>query len=104
MVVQNGQPTYPHDPAVVGDYDKSFYSGDGGRLDTSLVPIGGSGLDNVPLILNLSGRSWINLGGITKLVFRSLGDINGASDGQNNTFSLARSGGLMPKLEITFYA
>lgn len=104
VVLQNGQPTYPSDPPVVDDYNKAFYSGDGGRFNTSLVVLGGAGQVNIPLILNLSGRSWINYGGITKLVVRSQGDIQGASDGQNNTFTLRKSGAPHPRLEITFYA
>lgn len=38
VVVQNGQPTYPSKPIVVTDYDKDFYSGDGGSINTSDLP------------------------------------------------------------------
>jgi parallel beta-helix repeat protein len=35
LTVQNGQPTYPHNPIQTGDYGKSHYSGNGGSLNTA---------------------------------------------------------------------
>ena len=34
ITIQNGQPTYPHNPLQTGDYAKSHYSGNGGGLST----------------------------------------------------------------------
>lgn len=66
IVIQNGQPTYPHVPLEVGDYDQSKYAGDGGSINTT--EIGGSPFE---ITLNATGRSWLNLGGTTKLMLRS---------------------------------
>ena len=71
IIIQNGQPAYPHDPFELGDYDYEYYSGNGGELD-------GYGIvayewNNI--VLNETGISWINCGGTTKLVLRSLRDI-----------------------------
>ena len=75
ITVQNGQPIYPHDPLVVGDYDKSLYFGNGGNLDTS----GLSGVDYNAITFNATGRGWIQTGAgaETKLCLRSDRDIVG---------------------------
>jgi hypothetical protein len=75
ITIQNGQPTYPHDPAVAGDYYKANYAGDGGSLTTvgfTLV-----GYNTIPL--NADGISWINKGGQTKFFIRSSKDIAGTA-------------------------
>ena len=71
MVIQNGQPTYPHDPLVIGDYAHANYAGDGGSFNTA-------GLSTVAynvITLNAAGEGWINLTGTTKLMVRSSLDI-----------------------------
>ncbi|HVQ01734.1 MAG TPA: hypothetical protein VMT57_09515, partial [Candidatus Thermoplasmatota archaeon] len=74
ITIQNGQPTYPHDPPQTGDYSKTHYSGNGGTLNTSGF---GNGYNNISL--NNDGISWINRTGWTKLCLRSNRDINGTT-------------------------
>ncbi len=71
VVIQSGQPTYPHDPLVLGDYDKSNYSGDGGSLNTSSFTT--SGYNSISL--NETGIAWINKTGTTKFCLRGSQDI-----------------------------
>jgi len=79
ITIQNGQPTYPHDPLAAGDYSKANYSGDGGSLTTAGFKTGvGVGKNNV-LTLNADGRSWITKAGQTKLCLRSSRDIAGTT-------------------------
>jgi len=74
MVLQNGQPTYPHNPAVIGDYDKSNYSGDGGSIELQ----GKSYQTYYSFLLNATGEGWMQVNGITKLCLRSEHDIAGS--------------------------
>ncbi|MDH7506794.1 MAG: PKD domain-containing protein, partial [Candidatus Thermoplasmatota archaeon] len=70
IMVQNGQPDYPHDPLMERDYYKDYYSGNGGELNmVNFV----NGFNNI----TLTELSWINIGGVTKLCLRSSCDING---------------------------
>jgi hypothetical protein len=69
ITIQNGQPTYPHKPMQSNDYNKNYYSGNGGMLNTSRFT---SGYNAIPL----SNLNWINKTGITKLCLRSSRDIN----------------------------
>ena len=73
LIVQNGQPTYPHDPFVVADYDMDHYSGNGGEIAGSEI----TEYEWNNITLNDDGLSWINAGGTTKLVLRSQRDIDG---------------------------
>lgn len=75
ITVQNGQPTYPHDPVVDGDYDKSHYSGDGGNLTTVGLTVNAYNT----ITLNTEGISSITKGGTTKLFLRSSRDIAGTA-------------------------
>jgi hypothetical protein len=70
ITIQNGQPTYPHNPLQAGDYAKSHYSGNGGGLNTSRFV---NGRNNI----TLANLNWINKTGTTKLCLRSSRDING---------------------------
>jgi len=72
ITIQNGQPTYPHDPLVDGDYDKSYYSGNGGSLNTNNLV---AGYNNI----SMTEDSWINKTSWTKFCLRSDRDINGIS-------------------------
>jgi len=74
LVVQNGQPTYPHDPLEIGDYLHSHYSGDGGSI--SSTDINTSGLGYFTITLNSTGRGWINKTGLTKFALRLSTDIS----------------------------
>ena len=72
ITIQNGQPTYPHATFTIGDYNQSFYSGDGGSLNGSAFKT--TGYTNISL--NASGISWISQTGTTKLCLRSSRDIS----------------------------
>ena len=102
--VQDGTPTYPHDPMVVGDYDKTHYSGDGGSLNTASWSVGA--YNNIAL--NATGRGWIDMTGTTKLALRSSRDIN--ADDQVGPeyveFYATEQGGTAndPNLTLTYYA
>ena len=78
ITITNGQPTYPHDPFVTGDYAKANYADtSGGSLTTS-----GITLDAYKdIAVNATGLTWINLTGTTKLLLRSSRDISGTSPG-----------------------
>jgi len=99
VTIQNGQPTYPHNPLQAGDYAKGHYSGNGGSLNTANYV---NGRNNI----TLSNLSWINETGITKLCLRSSRDINGTTPTGNeyvNVYSTnAPNAGYVPKLIITY--
>jgi hypothetical protein len=75
IVVQNGQPTYPHSPPVCADYDLDNMSGDGGSLDGILA----SDYGWKEIALNEDGKSWLGVTEdlIGKLFFVSSRDIAG---------------------------
>jgi hypothetical protein len=68
IVVQNGQPTYPHNPTEAGDYLHSNYSGNGGEVSV------GTGWKTITFTED--AIDWINRGGETKLILRINRDIN----------------------------
>ncbi|MGB7531808.1 MAG: hypothetical protein WA977_02365 [Halobacteriota archaeon] len=73
LVIQNGQPDYPHSPLAVGDYSKTVMSGNGGEIAGSEI------VDDrwIHIDLNIDGLKWINKTGLTKLYVRSQKDIDG---------------------------
>lgn len=79
VVIQDGMPTYPHDPLVVGDYNQAHYSGDGGSLTT----FGWSLIAYNVITLNETGLSWIKKGdgAVTKFILRSSKDIDNTPPG-----------------------
>jgi hypothetical protein len=84
LVVQNGQPTYPHDPIVVGDYSKAHYADNGGQIASGTVtPYAWNSFD-----LNATGLTWIQTGAgnKTKLIFRTSHDIAGTGPTSDNQF------------------
>jgi PKD repeat protein len=98
ITIQNGQPTYPHDPMQTGDYNKNYYSGNGGSLNTSLFT---SGYNDI----KLNSLSWINRVGITKLCLRSSRDLNARAPTGNeyvNVHSNEFLGMCPPKLVINY--
>jgi len=98
IVVQNGQPTYPHNPMQSGDYNRNHYSGNGGSLNTVNFH---DGYNNI----SLTNYSWINKNGMTKLCLRSSRDINGNTPTGNEYVSVyANEGesGKQPKLRIEY--
>ena len=75
VTIQDGQPTYPHNPLVVGDYSKAYYSGDGGNINTSTFV--GAGYKNISM--SATGLTWISKTGETKLCVRSNREIAGTT-------------------------
>ncbi len=98
ITIQNGQPTYPHNPLQTSDYAKSHYSGNGGGLNTSRFV---NGLN----LIGLTNLNWINRTGMTKLCLRSFKEINGTTPTGNeyvNVYSAEASGNYVPKLIIVY--
>jgi hypothetical protein len=98
IMIQNGQPTYPHKPMQSGDYNKNFYSGNGGTLLTQSFTNGYNAII-------LSNLSWINKTGITKLCLRSDRDISGIAPTGNeyvNVYANEKGSGYQPKLVISY--
>lgn len=73
VTIQNGQPTYPHAPLVLTDYNLAFYSGNGGTKNLTGMDYG----EWLDIPLNSNGLSWISKNGITKFCLRSNRDIEG---------------------------
>lgn len=98
--VLNGAPTYPHSPVVVGDFDRSLYSGNGGERDFR-ADASGSYYD---IDLNSTGRSWINKGGTTRFQLQNVErDIDDSAPGNDKRCYFGDgSAGKEPKLEITY--
>jgi hypothetical protein len=99
ITVQNGQPTYPHNPLQTGDYDKGHYSGNGGSLNTVNFV---NGRNNI----SITELGWINETGWTKFCLRSSRDISGTAPTSNeyvNVYSTdAPLQAYVPKLIITY--
>jgi flagellin-like protein len=101
VVVQNGQPTYPHDPLDANDYSYTHYSDNGGSINTGDMVYGHYN----DIVLNSAGKSWINKTGTTKLCLRSSRDIDNIipEDYEYATFCSNEEGtGYQPKLTITY--
>ena len=105
IVVQNGQPTYPHDSLVGGDYLYTHYSGDGGSFNTSTFTTTGYNV----ITLNATGRGWINKSGKTKLALLSSPDIDDNCP-ENSARSVwcwsadeTEGGELRPKLIVNYH-
>jgi len=101
IVIQNGQPTYPHSTLVLGDFYYGHYRNNGGQLNTSGFSV--AGYNNI--ILNSNGRAWINKGGITKFCLRNSHDIANVAptDVEAVLFWASEKGeGYKPKLTITY--
>jgi len=99
ITIQNGQPTYPHDPMQTSDYNKNDYSGNGGTLNTARFTAGYNAIE-------LSNLSWINIDGITKLCLRSSRDISATAPTGNEYVNVQSSEfpgiGCQPKLTIVY--
>jgi hypothetical protein len=103
LVIQEGMPTYPHDPLAVGDFDKANYAGDGGSLNTSTFITAGYN----SITLNATGLTWVNLTGETKLALRSSLDISGTSPTGAFEYAVVNSSDYAgtdhdPVLEVTY--
>ncbi len=102
IVVQNGQPDYPHSSMVVGDYDCDNYSNNGGQ-SVAIDSLSDSEYNEITL--NSNGRAWINKGGITKFCLRNSRDIDNITIAENNRVAIygsEKGEGYRPKLEITY--
>lgn len=75
VVIQNGMPTYPHEPLQLSDYNKAYYSSDGGSAAYGFF----SGVGYKEITLNATGEGWIDVDGTTKLCLRSSRDISGTA-------------------------
>ncbi|MBA7555913.1 hypothetical protein ES705_48605 [subsurface metagenome] len=71
VVVQDGQPEFPHDPIELTDYYRKWYLGNYGQILASELPIDEFG----DIILNSRGLDRINLGGVYKVLLRSSRDM-----------------------------
>jgi hypothetical protein len=100
LTVQNGQPTYPHSPLQSTDYNRNYYSVNGGSFNTSGF---GSGYNTINL--NTNGISWLNKTGWTKFCLRSNRDINGNTPTGNEfiiVYANEQGSGYQPKLVINY--
>lgn len=102
VVVQTGGANYPHDPLVAGDYNRAHYSGDGGSFNTSTFD--NEGYNDI--VLNATGRSWINKQGYTTFCLRSSKDISGTPPSLNTSEQIQIWSGensvAAPKLAVTY--
>lgn len=101
LTIQNGQPIYPHKPMVIGDYNRTNYSGDGGSLSTAGFTV--VGYNEIPL--NETGISWINKGGWTKLCVRSSREITGVTPTGKESivvYNTEAGGDFRPKLVLEY--
>ena len=102
LVIQNGQPTYPHDPLESGDYYKDHYVGNGGERTASTM----TSHSYNSITLNSDGIGWISKTGTTKLCLRSSRDINGDAPYTYSERLYIRSyeagEGYRPKLIVTY--
>ncbi|MBV6343539.1 DUF2341 domain-containing protein, partial [Candidatus Magnetobacterium casense] len=73
LTLQTGGATYPHDPMQTTDYNKSYYSGNGGSKTTS----GWNTAGYNEITLSSSGMGWIDTSGTTKFMVRSSREIAG---------------------------
>jgi len=85
LSIQNGQPTYPHEPMDT-DYDfyHAYYSGDGGNISTSEM----SAEAYFNITLTTTALDWIDVDGTTKLCLRSDADINNTAPVGNDLITL----------------
>lgn len=103
ITIQNGQPSYPHDPMTTSDFSKSLYSGNGGIFDTNGFST--SAYNNITLTSN--AVNWINQSGTTKLCLRSNRDISGIEPTGNekiyfHTSENSEGQTKAPKLIVTY--
>jgi PKD repeat protein len=100
IIIQNGQPDFPHYPIENGDYNKDSYTGKGGEeFNTADFT---SGYNDILL----TNHSWLTAEGITKFCVRSNRDIDAVEPTGNEYVSLHASEflgfGCHSILEITY--
>jgi len=101
--IQDGMPDHPEEPNLTkADYNRSYYSGDGGKIATTNFEVNGWN----EIYLTSYGQSWINTDDTTKFALRSSNDINilGEPDGREAVAFWAYEKGrkYWPELEITY--
>jgi len=101
--IQNGMSDHPEEPDMVkADYNKDYYSGNGGKIATTNFDVNGWN----EIYLTSQGRSWVNTDGTTKFALRSSNDINilGEPDGREAVafWAYEKGRGYQPELEITY--
>jgi len=101
VTIQNGQPIYPHNPLVSGDYNLAYYSGNGGSRNSSSI----SGVGYWNITLKSAGKSWISTTGTTKLMLRSSKDINNIAPTTPegiSFYTVEQGQAYAPKLIVTY--
>ena len=100
IIIQNGQPTYPHDPLDILDYNRLHYSGNGGSINS----IEFNEAKYYDVIMNDDGKGWINKQGTTKLCLRTSNEISGDDswNGQCRAYSSENGQYLLPKLTVEY--
>ena len=101
IVIQDGQPNYPHSPLQGIDYNRIHYINNGGQVST--VGISTIAYTNIPL--NSNGKNWVNQGGMTKFCLRSSREIAGIVPTGNEWIAMwasEKGGNYRPKLTITY--
>ncbi len=101
IVIQSGQPTYPHDPLAVGDFDYTKYSGTGSSFSTAGFVT--TGYNNISL--TAAGLTYISLIGETKLALLSSEDIADSTPTGEEwviVYSYEKGAGYRPTLYVTY--
>jgi hypothetical protein len=70
-IVLQHNTSYPHDPLQSWDYNKNYYNGDGGSINTNNMSAG----NWYTITFNSTALDWIKGGGMTRLCLRSNWDI-----------------------------
>jgi len=73
ITIQNGQPDRPNMPLQSSDYNRTYYSGNGGQLHTSNFITTGYN------VIQMTELGWVTKGGWTKLCVRSSREIAGTA-------------------------
>lgn len=101
ITIQNGQPTYPNVPFVAADYNRLYYSGDGGQMNTSVAV--DDAYNNITV--TSTGLTWISQTARSKLTLRSSNDIgNNAPTGDEllGFYASEQGSGYQAILEVTY--
>jgi len=103
LIIQNGQPIYPHMPMEREDYYYNHYSGYGGSISSSEISNSSFNLYNITL--NSNGLQWINKEGVTKLCLRTLLEIGGYKPSDNQLiwiYAYEKGANFAPKLYVKY--
>jgi len=102
MKMADNDGTYPHNPLVVGDYDRTHYVSGGASSPTIISGAGGY----QAFVFNSTGcASWINDQGLSKFVVMTSLDIGYVVPNPGmliSVYTQERGAGYLPKLAITY--